>query len=101
MKHISELKKEIKLEALEIRKLRFSIKENQRAHKYAGDSQCRLVFKSRNFRIKHIAYSEFLGRTREEIENPKDINKLNLNEEEKILQIKSQYTFEREVACEQ
>lgn len=99
-----ELKNWLKDSGKEIRRMRELHKEHQRAgHETAPwnskngqehfKNLCNLYSLKREYRHKHIAYSELKGHTRSEIENPRDNN---LPNEDWILSIKKKYFNEQE-----
>ena len=83
------LKQELKDLAQQIRKTRFQYKEAQRNNliRVANKLLRQLLELSYNARHKHIAYSELRGRTRDQIERPREGNKPN---ERLIQKIKDQ-----------
>lgn len=98
MKSIKELKKELKVEAKNLRALKAEIVKGQKSRDYkVGNLQCQLPMDKQNYRHRHIAYCELIGRSRDEIEKPK---KGNEPSEFAIEKVKSQYSFEELVAHE-
>lgn len=51
---------------------------------------------SHEYRIRHIAMSEFRGKKREEIENPRQQNLLSVKDEEFITDLKNKLSKEKE-----
>ena len=95
------LKQELKDTAEEIRTTRFQHKEAQRSglHRVAARLGWRLDSLSWDYRHKHIAMSEIRGKTRDQIEQPKEGNEPN---EALIQEYKSQILSaepERELCC--
>jgi hypothetical protein len=87
-----ELKLWLKSEGSRIKAIRNKHKNNQRLNNDNG-LMCKLFMASRDYRHHHIAYSELRGRTRSEIENPREGN---LPNEDWILSIKEKYFDEQE-----
>jgi hypothetical protein len=87
-----ELKQWLKKEGLQIKEAKNKHKNNQRS-KNNNELMWPLHKMSRDYRHHHIAYSELKGRTRSEIENPRDNN---LPNEDIILSIKKKYFDEQE-----
>jgi hypothetical protein len=93
MKHISELKAYLKAQAATIKETRTNFKNAQRKHS-AGETgnpwQLRVSLNSLQweYRHHHIAYCELRGRSRDEIESPKENNEPN---EDLIQKIKNTY----------
>ena len=71
---LHELKALIKGQAKEIKDSRRQTKERQKAHKYAGHLQSLLVDLKRDARHHLIAYAELKGKTRDQIEKPRNGN---------------------------
>lgn len=86
-----ELKQWLKTEGLRIKETRNKHKNKQRLNNN-NELMCYLFSMSWDYRHHHIAYSELRGRTRSEIENPRDNN---LPNEEWILSIKKKYFDEQ------
>jgi len=90
-----ELKDWLKNKAVEIKETRKLHKEAQRTdndNSYMGP----LWYESCLYRHHHIAYSELKGRTRDQIEKPRQNN---LPNEEKIKKIREKYTDGQETIC--
>lgn len=88
-----ELKNYLKKLAIEIRTLKQKHREVQRQNKGGGSGYIPdLYYKCRDYRHCHIAYSELRGKTRDQIEKPKENNKPN---EKDITQIKEKYADEK------
>ena len=79
----------------EIRETRKIHKENQRKHN-DNSLAWKLSAMSSHYRHHHIAYSELRGKTREQIENPREDN---LPNEDIINSIKEKYWDEPQVIC--
>jgi hypothetical protein len=92
MRNIDKLKTYLKETAKQIRTTRFQFKEAQRKKSY--NDQWKLLSElfglKREYRYHHIAYCELRGRTREQIEQPKDNN---LPNELVIQRIKEEYAW--------
>ena len=92
MKPIEQLKKYLKVTAENIRKTRFQYKEAQRNGLY--NVYCRLCWDllrlQRDYRHHHIAYCELRGRTRDQIEQPRENNSPS---EIRIQEIKKKYAW--------
>ena len=92
-----ELKNYLKKLAVEIREYKRKHKEVQRQNggggsKYIGE----IYYRQTMYRHHHVAYSELRGRTRDQIEKPKEDNKPN---ETLITQIKEKYKDEPQTLC--
>lgn len=83
-----KLKQWLKEQASAIKETKKKHKENQRLRN-DNSLMGSLFVASRNYRHHHIAYSELKGRTRDQIEKPRQDN---LPNEEKIQEIKERYT---------
>lgn len=90
MKNIDKLKLYLKETATKIRQLKAAIPELQRAGKAYWREQGSLASAKYEYRHHHIAYCELRGRTRDEIESPRDGNEPN---ESHINRIKEQYAW--------
>jgi len=90
-----ELKNLLITKAVEIKETRKIHKENQQ-HRSDNDLMWPLYKLSQEYRHYHIAYSELNGRTREQIERPRDNN---LPNEDKIKRIKEEYFDEQKTLC--
>jgi len=82
--------------ATEIRETRKVLKETQRNYGPAWKLQYRLTSMTKDYRHHHIAYSELRGKTREQIENPREDN---LPNEDWIKEIKEKYWDEPKTIC--
>lgn len=92
MRKIDELKMKLKEMGLGIRKIRTELKNDQRMHGYKGYIlNSDLGEKKYVYRHHHIAYSELRGKTREQIEKPKENNYPN---ESYVKEIKALYAWE-------
>jgi len=75
-----DLKSELKIKAVEIRKNKIQIKELQKNRSYAGNLQYSHIHLKRDYRHKHIAYCMLRGRTYEQIEQKcRENNKPNMD----------------------
>jgi hypothetical protein len=92
-----ELKNYLKKLAIEIREYKSKHKEVQRQNGGGGSRYIGEIY-SRQFlyRHHHIAYSELRGKTRDQIEKPKENNKPN---EKVIEKIKKDYFDEPQALC--
>jgi len=90
MRNIDKLKKNIKAQAVEIRKARHEYREAQRAGKSSYRKLWDLQKLQKNYRHHHIAYCELRGKTRDEIEQPRDGNH---PDECEINRIKTEYAW--------
>lgn len=74
-----KLKQELKETAKEIKTTRFQYKEAQRSHLYMVQAKLgwRLDDITKDYRHKHIALSEARGKTRDQIERPREGNEPN------------------------
>ncbi len=74
--YITELKAELKAQAITIRANKRKCKQAQRENRYidAGCRQAGLVKQARDYRHKHIAYCLLLGTPYERIEQPNEGN---------------------------
>lgn len=70
-----EIKEDLKKVAKEIRKLKRSRKQDKRNGRALWEIEGDIWEAKWYFRHKHIAYCEIKGRTRDQIERPKDDNK--------------------------
>ena len=95
MSKIKELKNWLKTEAITLRELKRSIAEIQRAKGSgaAAREQGSLISKKQNYRHHHIAYCELRGKTREQIERPRQDNQPS---EYMIQEIKKEYAWSPE-----
>lgn len=92
MRKIDELKMKLKEMGLEIRKTRTELKKYQIENGGGGSVlMCRLNGMKYTCRHHHIAYSELRGKTREQIEKPRENNYAN---ESEIKRIKALYAWE-------
>jgi len=92
-----ELKNLLKKLAIEIKETKSKHKEVQRKQRGGGsDYEWSLHRKSYDYRHYHIAYSELRGKTRDQIEKPKEDN---LPNEDIIASIKKEYFDEPETLC--
>ena len=94
MSKIKELKNWLKEEGKKLRALKLETKNHQRKHN--GDAwklQMSLAAAKRDYRHHHIAYSELRGKTRDQIECPRDDN---YPDEAEIQRIKEQYAWSPE-----
>ena len=89
---MKELKHWLITKGTEIRETKKILKETQRKHGPAWKWQLKVHDMSRDYRYHHIAYSELKGRTREQIENPREDN---LPNEDYINSIKEEYWDEQ------
>lgn len=89
MSKINELKQWLKTNAEEIKQLRKETKEAQRKGN-GGSLQFKLASRSWEYRHHHIAYSELMGKTRDQIEQPREGNE---PIENKIKALKSKYAW--------
>ena len=96
MRNINKLKLFLKETAKQIRITRFQFKEAQR-NKASYNIQWKLLGQlqrlQREYRHHHIAYCELRGRTRDQIERPKDNH---LPNEMRINEIKEEYAWSPE-----
>ena len=90
MRNIDKLKEQIKEKAVQIRKARHNYRELQRARKSAYMALWDLQKLQKDFRHHHIAYCELRGRTRDQIEQPRDNN---YPDEGAINRIKTEYAW--------
>lgn len=92
MTKIQELKLRLKEKAANIVLMRSTLKASQKANG-AGASTLmhRLHYAGKDYRSYHIAYCELRGRTRDQIEKPRQDNPAN---EYVIAQLKAEYAFE-------
>jgi hypothetical protein len=90
MRNIDKLKLYLKETATKIRKTRQEYKEAQRARQSSYRKLWELHDLQRDFRHHHIAYCELRGRTREQIERPRDNNAPN---EAEVRRIKEEYAW--------
>ena len=93
---MKELKHWLITKGTEIRETKKVLKESQRKNGAAWKWQLKVLNMSRDYRHHHIAYSELKGRTREQIENPREDN---LPNEDYIREIKEKYWDEPQVIC--
>jgi hypothetical protein len=95
-----QLKNYLKNLAVEIKQNKKELKEAQRNFKDnkggGGGLMYDLFIKRRNYRHHHIAYSEMRGKTREQIEKPRQDN---LPNEDFITKIKKEYFDEPKTLC--
>jgi hypothetical protein len=92
-----ELKNYLKELAVEIREYKDKHKEVQRQNKGGGSKYIGEIYHRQYlYRHHHIAYSELRGKTREQIEKPKENNKPN---EKVIEKIKKDYFDEPQALC--
>jgi len=90
-----ELKNWLKSAGIEIRILKNTHKDNQRNHKFNIHTLYDLNSLQREYRHKHIAYSELRGKTRDQIEKPRQGNEPS---ESLIQKFKDEYR-EEETIC--
>jgi len=92
MRNIDKLKTYLKQTAVQIRETRAKYKEAQQANliRVANKELFHLLCLSEDYRHHHIAYCELRGKTRDQIEQPRDNNAPN---EFKIKEIKNQYAW--------
>ena len=93
MRNIDKLKKFLKETAAEIRITRHQYKEAQRGKTTEWGLLGKLLKLQREYRHHHIAYCELRGRTREQIERPRDNHMPN---ESYIDDIKELYAWSEE-----
>ena len=93
---MKELKYWLITHATEIRETRKVLKETQRNNGASWKFQSRLHSMTKDYRHHHIAYSELRGKTREQIENPREDN---LPSEDWIKEIKDKYWDEPQTIC--
>jgi len=74
---IAEAKQWLKDAAIKIRKTRKEYKDTQRANESSWQLAYRLNDLKHEYRHRHIAYSEMRGRTRDQIERPREGNEPN------------------------
>lgn len=92
-----ELKNYLKELAVEIREYKEKHKEIQRQNGGGGSGYIGDLYRRQYlYRHHHIAYSELRGRTRDQIERPKEDNKPN---EKVIAQIKEKFFDEPQALC--
>ena len=91
MRKIDELKLKLKGMAEDIKKSNVVLKEAQRGDYGSSNLMFNLYIKRLDFRYHHIAYCELRGRTREQIEKPREHNEAN---ELTILNIKNAFAWE-------
>jgi hypothetical protein len=91
MKKIQELKLYLKAQASAIKEARINLKNTQRSGKDASRMQASIGSVVREYRHHHIAYCELRGRTRDQIETPRENN---LPNERLIDKIKETYAWE-------
>jgi len=91
MRKIEELKLKLNSIAEDIRKSNAELKTIQKTGIYCGDKMRTLNGIRYTYRHHHIAYCELRGKTREQIEKPRQYN--NPNETE-IKRIKTAYAWE-------
>lgn len=99
MKKIFELKEENKKQAAQIKLQKAEVKKTQKEGKYAGLLQLKLVIAKKEYRKHHIAYCLLRGKLYEQIEKPKEQNKLNDFDWEEIQKIQEAYHEENVCAC--
>jgi len=93
---LKQLKYWLITHATEIREIRKVLKESQRNGGAAWKWQHKLSSMSRDYRHHHIAYSELRGKTREQIEIPREDN---LPNEDIIKSVKEKYWDEPQTIC--
>jgi hypothetical protein len=93
---MKELKYWLITHATEIRETRKLLKETQRNNKPTWKFQGDLLRLVPSYRHHHIAYSELRGKTREQIERPREDN---LPNEDWIQEIKDKYWDEPQIIC--
>lgn len=91
MRKIDELKLKLKGMAEDIKKSNAVLKEAQRNDYGSSNLMFKLYLKRREFRHHHIAYCELRGRTRDQIEKPREHNEA---DEYTILNIKNAFAWE-------
>lgn len=91
-----QLKNWLKNEAVEIKEAKKELKEAQRSSNSSGELMFSLFMQRRNYRHYHIAYSEMRGKTRDQIERPREDN---LPNEDLIAKIKKDYFDEPKTLC--
>jgi len=91
MKKIFELKENNKSLAKNIKERKAEIKKTQKEGKYAGRLQYELITVKCMYREYHIAYCLMRGKLYEEIEKPKEENKLKKESWSQIEKIKEAY----------
>jgi len=93
---MNELKSWLKTAAIEIRIGKNLYKDSQRNHKDNPRNLWNVQKLQREYRHKHIAYSELRGKTRAQIENPRQGNEPN---ETLIQSIKDEYKELPQTIC--
>ena len=95
---IRDLKEWLKENAVDIRNHKISTKNTQRDRDWltAGTMQIGLLAKQKRYRHHHVAYSELLGRTRDQIEKTRRKETPRLDETW-IQRIKEEYTADEAV----
>lgn len=95
-----QLKNYLKKLAIKIKKDKKELKEAQRSYKdgkgAGSELMCGLFLERRNYRHHHIAYSEMRGKTRDQIEKPREDN---LPNEDLIAKVKKEYFDEPKTLC--
>ena len=91
MKKIFELKEKNKVLALAIKAAKLEIKKTQKERKYAGIMQSKLLFQQMTYRKYHIAYCMLRGKLYDQIEKPKEQNKIKEHTWSEIEKIKEDY----------
>lgn len=79
-----EIKEVQKIRAKEIRKLKASRKQDKRNGRKLWEIESDIRDLKYDFRHVHIAYCEIRGRSREQIERPKDYNKASQHQIDKL-----------------
>ena len=90
-----ELKGWLKSTGIELKIMKNTYKNSQREFKANNNLLLDIIRLKREYRYRHIAYSELRGKTRSQIENPRSENMPN---ESAILKIKDAYR-EQETLC--
>lgn len=93
-KILLQTKEQLKDWAKEITRLKGTRKMDKRGDRQLWDIEMDIYRLKRKFRHHHIAMCELRGRTREQIEKPKECNRLFPEDERKISQIKQTITNE-------
>lgn len=92
-----ELKNYLKELAIEIREFKTKHKEIQRENCGGGSEYLPDIYHRQvTYRHHHIAYSELRGKTRDQIEKPRENN---LPNEDRIKKIKEKYFDEQTTLC--
>lgn len=96
MSKIHELKALLKEKALYIRESRnlARLEKQKGNYREVNDIHSYIIYMSSDYRIYHIAYCELRGRSRDEIEKPK--NPLTYYQEKLVKNIKEDYAWTQE-----